>query len=281
MSLIPMGWKPGMSYTNPFPGDNILTINSSSVDQHLDKLAPGTVAMVKSYPDTYYLNVYKIRRNAGATDAAKAGIRYNASNAVLAPGKSGVLNKHGSTPFTISNEGVEAVGNHVIRWRGGMRVVQNEAGFAPQVDGSFSKTTRTVSFFFNPEFKKGGRRDDIIFFYTSKVNSPSRLTGEIVLLHETANQSDHPRIAWKYYTGQCRVRRAPDTGDDSPSADADGLFVSDQVDGIKGEESAGFSWDRLEKKELYIPYNNSDMNQPSIRYKGLIKKGHIDPQWTR
>lgn len=281
-SLIPAGWKPGMSYTNPFPEDKILfTINASNVDQYADKLAPGTVAMLKAYPDTNYLNIYKTRRTAMATDKAKADIKYNASNATLAPRGAGVLGMHGSTPFPIPNSGVEAVWNHVIRWRGGMRVTQNEAGFAPQVDGSFAKATITVNFFFNPEFKKGGTTDDIIFFYTSKVNSPSRLTGEIILLHETANQSDHPRIVWKYYTGQRRVRRAPDAGHDSPSASADGLFVSDQVDGINGAINERFSWVLKGKKEIYIPYNNFDMNQPDVKYTDLINKGHVNPKWTR
>ncbi|MBL4583638.1 MAG: DUF1329 domain-containing protein [Pseudomonadales bacterium] len=281
-NLIPTGWKPGMSYTNPFPEDKVLiTINASNVDQHMDKLAPGTVAMIKTYPDTYYLNVYKTRRTAGVTESAAEDIKYNATHATLAEGGSGVLGMHGSTPFPIPNEGVEAVWNHVIRWRGGMRVVQDEATFAPQVDGSYAKATRTVNFFFNPEFKKGGPRDDIIFFYTSKVNSPSRLTGEIILLHETANQSDHPRIVWKYYTGQRRVRRAPDAGHDSPSADADGLFVSDQVDGINGAINARFEWEIVGKQEMYIPYNNFDMNQPNVSYDDLIQKGHINPKWSR
>ena len=281
-SKIPAGWKSGMSYTNPFPEDKVLfTINASNVDQYADKLAPGTVAMIKAYPDTKYLNIYKTRRTAMATDAAKADIKYNASNATLAPRGAGVLGMHGSTPFPIPKEGVEAVWNHVIRWRGGQRVVQNEAGFAPQVDGSFAKATITVNFFFNPEFKKGGTTDDIIFFYTSKVNSPSRLTGEIILLHETANQSDHPRIVWKYYTGQRRVRRAPDAGHDSPSSSADGLFVSDQVDGINGAVNERFSWTLKGKKEMYIPYNNFDMNQPDVKYSDLLQKGHINPKWTR
>jgi hypothetical protein len=77
------------------------------------------------------------------------------------------------------------------------------------------------------------------------------------------------------------VRRAPDAGHDAPSADADGLFVSDQVDGINGEVSERFSWEIIGKQELYIPYNNFDMNQSNIKYKDLNKRGHIDPQWTR
>ena len=281
-SKIPAGWKPGMPYTNPFPEDKVLfTINAANVDQYADKLAPGTIAMLKNFPDTKYLNIYQTRRTAMATDEAKADIKYNAANAFLAPRGAGVLNMHGSTPFPIPNEGVEAVWNHVIRWRGGQRVIQNEAGFAPQVDGSYFKSSITVNFFFNPEFKKGGKTDDIIFFYTTKVNSPSRLTGEIILLHETANQSDHPRIVWKYYTGQRRVRRAPDVGHDNPSASADGLFVSDQVDGINGAINERFQWTLKGKKEMYIPYNNFDMNQPEVSYDQLIQKGHLNPKWSR
>ncbi len=281
-SLIPAGWKPGMSYTNPFAEDKVLvTINASNVDQYKDKLAPGTVAMIENYPDTYYLKVYKTRRTAGKTDVSVADAKYNATHAELVTGGAGVASMQGSTPFPIPTKGVEAVWNHVIRWRGGQRVVQNEATFAPQVDGSYAKATRSVNLFFNPEFKKGGPRDDIIFFYTTKVNSPSRLTGEIILLHETANQSTHPRIVWKYYTGQRRVRRAPDAGHDSPSGDADGLSVSDQVDGINGAVNERFSWKIIGKQEMYIPYNNFDMNQPSIKYDDLIQKGHINPEWSR
>ena len=279
---IPAGWKSGMPYTNPFPEDKILfTINASNVDQYADKLAPGTIAMLKAYPDTNYLHVYQTRRTATATAKAKVDIKHNASNAILAPRGAGVVNMRGSTPFPIPNSGVEVVWNHVIRWRGGQRVIKNEASFAPQIDGSYSKATRTINFFFNPEFKTGGPRDDIIFFYTAKLNSPSRLTGEIGLLHETANQSAHPRIVWKYYTGQRRVRRAPDAGYDTPSSDADGLFVSDQVDGINGAINERFSWELKGKREMYIPYNNYDMNQSDIKYSDLIAKGHVNPKWTR
>ena len=281
-SLIPSGWESGMPYTNPFPEDKILiTINASNVDQYKDKLADGTIAMLKAFPDTYYLNVYKTRRTSGYNEQAATDAKYNATHAVLAPKGAGAQQMHGALPFPIPNTGVEAVWNHVIRWRGGMRVIQNEATFAPQVDGSYSKATRTVNLFFNPEFKQGGDRDDIIFFYVSKVNSPSRLAGEILLLHETANQSLHPRLVWKYYTGQRRVRRAPDVGHDSPSSDADGLFVSDQVDGINGAISERYSWEIEGKQEMYIPYNNFDMNQPEVKYSDLIQKGHLAPEKMR
>ena len=80
--------------------------------------------------------------------------------------------------------------------------------------------------------------------------------------------------------GQRRVARAPDVGFDNPSDAADGLFTSDQVDMFNGSPER-YDWKLVGKKEIYIPYNNYEMNQPAVKYKDLLTPGHLNQQWSR
>ena len=281
-SRIPANWKPGDVYTNPWPEDKpLFTITAQNVAQYKEKLTPGQLALFEKYPATYKIPVYVSRRTATVPDRVKESIKYNAANATLANQGKGVANYKEVTPFPITSDGLEAIWNHIFRWRGGIGVIQNEAGFAPQVDGSATKVSLTVNFWFNPEAGKAGSQyENIIFMYTSEVTAPSRLAGSPVLLHESIDQSREPRLVWRYNAGQRRVARAPDVGFDNPSDAADGLLASDQVDMYNGSPER-YDWKLLGKKEIYIPYNNYEMNQPAVKYKDLLTPGHLNQQWSR
>ncbi|MGV8234822.1 DUF1329 domain-containing protein, partial [Pseudomonas aeruginosa] len=50
---------------------------------------------------------------------------------------------------------------------------------------------------------------NVLFYFKQPVTAPSRLAGNVLLVHETLNQDKEPRLAWPYNAGQRRVRRAP------------------------------------------------------------------------
>ncbi|MDY6828545.1 MAG: DUF1329 domain-containing protein [Pseudomonadota bacterium] len=282
---IPSGWESGEYYPNPFPNDEVLfTINASNYTQYKDRLTPGQIAMIEAYPDTFYMNVYPSRRTAKVPDSVKESIIWNATNTELANEGQGMVNFREVTPFPIpsgEDAGIQAIWNHIVRWRGGIGVLQREAAFAPQVDGSGTKISISVDFYFNPEVGQAGSDyENVIFFYISEVTAPSRLAGEITLLHETVDQSTEPRLVWQYSPGQRRVRRAPDVGFDYPSSAGDGMTVADQVDGYNGSPER-YDWKLLGKREVYIPYNSYEMNQPDVTYDMLLQRGHIDQEYQR
>ena len=54
--------------------------------------------------------------------------------------------------------------------------------------------------------KRATRLLKLVFYFKQRVTAPSRLAGNVLLVHETLNQVKEPRLAWLYNAGQRRVR---------------------------------------------------------------------------
>ncbi len=101
-----------------------------------------------------------------------------------------------------------------------------------------------------------------------------------MLVHETIDQVNQPRMAWSYNAGQRRVRRAPQVAYDAPSSTYDGLDTADQTDMFNGAPDR-YEWKLLGKKEIYIPYNAYRLADTSAKYEDIVQKGHINQDFTR
>ena len=73
--------------------------------------------MLTQFPD-YYLEVYPSRRSASYPQYVYDAIKANATNAKLLKYGSGVSGATMSSPFPIPSNGVEALWNHTLRFRG-------------------------------------------------------------------------------------------------------------------------------------------------------------------
>jgi len=63
----PSGYTEGEYYVDPFSGDAIkVTITSGNMGEHAAKLTEGHKALLKTYPDTFKMNVYPTHRTAAA-----------------------------------------------------------------------------------------------------------------------------------------------------------------------------------------------------------------------
>ena len=123
--------------TNPFASDEILfTITHDNLEQYKENLTPGQIAMFEKYP-SYKMNVYQTRRSATYPDALWPQIQENAENAEVVAGGNGIQNYSTTTvPFPIPENGVEAVWNHITRYRGGA-VTRNVAQFPVLSNGDY------------------------------------------------------------------------------------------------------------------------------------------------
>ncbi|MCY1360454.1 hypothetical protein D9M69_470810 [compost metagenome] len=107
-----------------------------------------------------------------------------------------------------------------------------------------------------------------------------RKKGEIVVGHEFINPTASPRQAWQYSPGQRRVRRAPTVGYDSPTG-AGGFRVYDEDRLFNGAPDR-YNWTIVGKKEIYIPYHNYKIDDPSVTADQILNTtGHVDPQYMR
>lgn len=277
----------GQHHPNPFPDDKILfTITNQNKGQYADKLPEGVKGLLSTYPDTFKLNIYQSRRTTSAPDFVYKETKANAARSVLTD--TGVENAFGGNPFPIlhgsnSEKAQQAIWNHVLRWRG-VYVVRRASEVAVQRTGAYSLVTSQQEVYFKMHDPKLKLEDmsNLIFYYLSFVKAPARLAGGAVLVHETIDQKVQPRQAWGYNAGQRRVRLAPNLAYDTPIAAADGLRTADDTDMFNGAPDR-YNWKLLHEQpvEMFIPYNNYDMDSPKIKYSDMLIPGHIKSDYQR
>ncbi|WP_448111080.1 DUF1329 domain-containing protein [Pseudomonas lini] len=267
---------------DPFANEQpLFTITAKNVDQYKDKLTPGQLAMFKRYPDTYKIPVYKTHRTAMLPAKVIEATKYNATHTKLVEGGNGLEDFHSSNPFPIPKDGLEAIWNHITRYRGGS-VSRFVTQVTPQTNGSYSLVYFQDEFTFRDQLKDydPSKPSNVLFYFKQRVTAPSRLAGNVLLVHETLNQVKEPRLAWLYNAGQRRVRRAPQVSYDGPGTATDGLRTSDNFDMYNGAPDR-YDWKLEGKKEIYIPYNAYKLDSPKLKYSDIIKAGHINQDLTR
>ncbi len=273
----------GDRFVDPFSADPIgLTITAANMEQHKDKLTPGQMAMLAKYPDSYKMNVYPTRRTAAFPQHVYDLAAKNAANASLVDGGNGIDNFDETLPFPIPQTGLEAVWNHITRYRGGS-VERTLVQVPVHRNGDFTPV-RFYERLVWPQYLKEGFSEskdaNILSYFTQKVEAPAQLTGNVLLIHETLNQIEQGRQAWVYNAGQRRVRRAPQVAYDAPGTAADGLRTADNLDMYNGAPDR-YDWKLVGKKELYIPYNSFKLSSRDTSYKEIIKPGHLNSDLLR
>lgn len=280
----PASFKPGGKWVDPYAGDKVkFTITGANYMQYKANLTEGQVAMFKKYPDTYKMPVYATRRSSGYPDSVYAETKKNASNTKLVEGGNGMSNYEYGTPFPVPASGLEAIWNHIVRYRGGS--VSRVIGQAtPQANGNYTVVKFKDEFTFkqnltdyNPVVMKD---NNILFYFKQDVVAPARLAGNVLLVHETLNQVKEPRKAWIYNAGQRRVRRAPQVAYDGPGTASDGMRTSDNFDMYNGAPDR-YDWKLVGKQEIYTPYNSYKLNGGDLKYDDIIKAGHINQDLAR
>jgi hypothetical protein len=278
---VPAGFKPGQHHPDPFPEDKpLFTITRDNMEQYKDNLGTGAMTLLNTYP-TFKIPVYESRRSGSAPQWVYDNTKKNATTAELADGGNGFRNAVGGIPFPIPKSGVEAIWNHIARYRG-TYVLRSGAEVAVQRNGSFVPVTGITQALFK-YYVPGATYESInnrLFYYMLQIKSPSRLAGGATLVHETLDQVAEPRQAWQYSSSQRRVRRAPNLAYDSPISESDGLRTADDTDMYNGSPNR-YDWKLLGKKEIYIPYNNYRVSQPILKYEDILQVGHINPDLTR
>lgn len=272
----PANYQGDGRYVDPFPDDQMLfRIDQSNVDQYADRLSPGQVATIKAY-DSYFIPVYQTRRTATYPEHVLQHTVDNATKVELVESGNGLQNYQTATPFPIPQNGLEAIFNHITRYRGGS-FTRNVAQVTPQPNGDFSPVRFTEYFTERVALEdyKPSEDPNVMFYFKQAITAPSRLAGNVLLVHETINQVEEPRRAWLYNSGQRRVRRAPNVAYDGPGTAADGQRTSDNLDLYNGAPDR-YDWELHGKKELYIPYNSYRLTDPALKYEDIVKPGHID-----
>ena len=275
--------NPDGSYKNPYSADKpLFVITARNMEQYKDKLSAGMQAMLKQYPDTYKVPVYPSRRPVTYPEDVQAKAARNATSTVLAEGGNGVQNFDAVMPFPIPQSGLEVVWNHLTRYKGGsfeifttQAVVQANGAYTPVKLHDYWVTPYGLQEGFDAK-----KDDNVLFYFQRRALAPARMTGNVLLVHETMDQVKEARRAWSYNAGQRRVRRAPTIAYDGPGFAAEGTRTSDNLDMFNGAPDR-YEWKLVGKKEMYVPYNAYQLGSTDLSYDDIIKKGHINQDYTR
>lgn len=278
----PAGYSPGDHHQDPYASDKVLfTINGQNYQDYEANLTPGQVAMFKRYPDSYVMNIYPSRRSASFPESVYEATRKNGATGRLVGNGEGVADVAFGFPFPFPENAYELMWNHKLKYKGSGGVRYNNQ-VAPTASGDYSvvKLREELLGLYYKDGETSASINNILLYFFQVVEAPARLSGNILLVHETLNQVDQPRQAWVYNPGQRRVRRAPNVAYDNPGTASDGLRTNDMTDMFNGAMDR-FDWTVSGPTEMYVPYNSYKAHSSDLDYDDFVRPGHLNPELMR
>ncbi|WP_166260818.1 DUF1329 domain-containing protein [Marinobacter salicampi] len=282
LAIPPPGWKPGQIETDPFEDEKpLFVITADNMSLYEDRLTEGHKALLREYGPGYVMPVYKTHRTAAFPEHVYDKSRENARTATLLDNGNGVTNTIMTSPFPIPENGLEAVWNHILRYRG--EQVSFRSAFAtPTVEGRFNPVLTEYDYYFSYS-EPGAKLSEIenkIFYLKTRIMAPSSLAGTLNLVHETLDQVRSPRLAWRYESSSRRLRRSPNLAYETDLPNSSSLRSVDQKDMYNGAPNQ-YDWQLLGKKEMFVPYNAYKLHQPEATAGQIIQARNINPELTR
>lgn len=275
---IPDGERP----KDLFPDDKPLyTITSENLGEYKELLPPGAIALFEKFPDTYKIPVYESRRTAAFPQFYYDATHKYATTAELQNGGDSLVGAVTGIPFPIPQSGIEVIWNHRVRYRG-QAITRFNAQAAVQSSGAYNVflLQEDVKFLYSYPDQEPEDLNNVLVYFLQITKAPPRQSGGILLVHDTLDQVKEKRRAWLYNPGQRRLRRAPNVGYDNPGRGSDGLRTNDQLDVFNGALDR-YNWKLVGKKEMLMPYNAGKLISADLKYKDILKPGHLNTDLTR
>lgn len=264
-----------LRYADPFYLEQpAFVITASNAANYADRLSRGQRALLQKYPHTYRLAVYPSHRTTAYPPELYRSIKHNGQHTSLADAGNAVQQLQDVIPFPTPQNAEEVIWNHFTRYRG-QQLQRTFIQASVERNGSFSAVK------FRENYLRSAAEDyPWHFYFTQEILAPSRLTGQIILVHESLDKRRSPRKAWIYSSGQRRVRRAPTIAYDAPGTASDGLRTSDNLEMYNGALDR-YDWQLHGQQVLYVPYNSYRLADRQLRYKDIIQAGHLNPELLR
>ena len=266
------------SHPDPFAGEKrLFSITAANMASYAPHLTPGTQAMLREYPK-FRVDVYPSHRTAAVPAAIEAAAIANAKTARLSPDGNSVLGATTAIPFPIPHSGLEAIWNHLLRFRGYQAHFTSFAA-NPTTGGEYTLIKNETKLLF--PYAQGGRSDSgLNALYFIQTLSPPLFAGNMTVAWDHVDPGAHPRQAWIYNPGEQRVRRAPDINFDTPVTQADSLMTDDDLDLFNGSPER-YNWRLVGRQEFYVPYNDYEFGSISHDYSDILTPHTVNPDLMR
>ncbi len=278
----PAGFRPGERLKDPYPQDRPLyQISAQNWQEHKEDLSLGHRALLTKYPD-YRMAVYPSRRSVSYPQAIYDATQENRGRAKLI-GSDALTGARLGFPFPSPRNGVEAMWNHRVRFRGNATVLQSRQALVladGTVSEQFLQVERVLYLYANTEKPSDLSRDNILLYYLTYFASGAGDLAFTALVHESANSLERERSIWVIPKGISKMFRIPPVGYDNPFPGSGGVAFVDMVDMYNGAFDR-YDWKILGKREVLLPYNAYRLNDARRPNAELLQAQFMRPDSAR
>jgi len=241
------------------------------------------IALFKKYPKTFFMNIYPTHRTASLPKWVYEAIIENSLKAKIVENGSGIRYARVSSPFPIPRNGLEAIWNHLLAFKG-VCYHKKSVQAAPTKKGSYRLIKMEETAYVNYSSRNQSideiYENNIYAFFMQKIHSPPHLAGNGLLIYEYVNQFRDPRKSWLYKPGFRRVIRSPHVGYEYPGTASDGLRTVDDWNLFNGSPDK-YYWQLIGKREIYVPYNCYTLHSDKVKYSDILTPYHINQKFVR
>jgi hypothetical protein len=271
--------KPMKRGDDPFAGEKPLyTITADNYQKYAAQLAEGYQALFRTFPD-FRMNIYPTHRSAAYPQWLYEATKSNATKVELTDNGYGFCCTAQGYPFPIPKNGTEVMWNHIMRYNTkGYRGYLDSGTVDANGNAVIGSAYLELSYVYNnPKTTVDSLKNQNLYSLL-KTLAPPKDAGSCLLLHVPIDRVAEPTGVWTYSPGIGRVRRIAEVGYDNPLFD--GLMTHDQVDMFNGPLDR-YTLRLVGKAEKLVPYNSYALYSPHVKYRDLLKAGHLNPDIPR
>ena len=271
------GYSPG-PYADEKP---LFTITAQNMAQYADKLTDSQKGMFQHFPNAFRMNVYPSHRDFRVPDGVCKTAKSNALAAELTDNGLGSTALSRAIAFPFPQSGLEAVWNITQNNYGAMNeaVVYDSADVYANGSTSWARHVfRSIRLPFDLKAFGLPQEDWNTYAYDGLL-APPRDKDTLNIAALPSNFAKNHLQTWQYNPGTRRVRQLPNVGFDYPEPPA-GVRTVDE-DYLFNGSPERYDWKLLGKREIYVPYNNFRINDPSLKYKDILGPQTVNPEYQR
>jgi hypothetical protein len=237
-------------------------------------LTEGEKKMFEAYPDTYKINVGPATACSVPADVAAR----STSNGTMINNNEGIeVANSGQVPFPNPTDAQHWIWNARMMAGTQSNILRFQTISNVDSSGNITVGEQETNIIFPAHEKNVGKYEDGLFaLFMQKNNSPARVKGVTVLVHDYIDSYENPRRAWSYSPATRRVRRAPDITYDT-LVNASPLIVVDQYGTFNGAQDK-YNWElKGTKKMIVVGVSNALGNNPLEVTHGA---GHLNSEYV-
>lgn len=270
------GQIPGEPPPDPFFDDSRwFTVSAKDITRYKDRLTAGQRELLKRF-DSFEIALYPSHRTASAPKAVMEGAIANLGRARLENNGLVLAGAENGVPFPVPKTGIEAMWNHILRWRGG-------------------PNTRTTGMVVPDQYGKleiARYREDWLPAYVLGLDAPGavyyrRLSvgaaedqATALSLRDSLDQLRRPRVVWYLPPKQKKPVLAPDFAYGTPDPASKGVRTADMLDMFSGPLDR-FAFTLVGRKTMYMPYNAYRLVSTHTEPGDFLWAEHPNPGYLR